>query len=211
MNILVVTAHYDDLELGCGGTVAKLQDEGHRVISLVMTHSGYEGPDKKIVRSKEAAMKEVRLASQILGYELVSFDEDTFDIPVSDSNIVKILDVIHKYEIDTIFTHWHGDTHPPHRRINTMVLHACRHIPQVLGFAVNWYIGKESFSPRFFVSIDDSQWQRKIKALQCYESEFERAGTSWVEYLNYQTLNYGTQLGVKRAEAFVVYKYLWRV
>jgi len=209
MNVLVVTAHHDDLELGCGGTIAKLFDEGHRVISLVMTHSGYQGRDEIRVRTREDAIKEAHLASQILGYELISFDEDTFDMPISDSNILKILDSIFKYKIDTVLTHWHGDTHPPHRRINTMVLHACRHVPRVLGFAVNWYIGEQPFLPNFFVSINDSQWERKIKALQCYKSEYKRAGQRWVEYLSHQTLTYGIQIGVQRSEGYIVYKYLW--
>lgn len=211
MNILVVTAHHDDLELGCGGTIAKFVDEGHQVVSLVMTHSAYEGYHGMVLRTKEAAIAEARLASKVLGYELISFDEDTFDIPINDSNIVRILDVIHKYSIDTVFTHWHSDTHPPHRKINSMVLHACRHVPRVLGIAVNWHIGEQSFSPRLFVPIDGSQWERKIKALQCYESEFQRAGASWVEYLDNQTKNYGLQCGVERAEGYVVYKYLWSV
>lgn len=209
MNILVVSAHHDDLELGCGGTIAKLIGGGNKTISLVMTHSGYQGPDKKIVRTKEEAIKEAHLASKVLGYELITFDEDTFDISVTDSNIVKILDVIQKFKIDTVFTHWHGDSHPPHRRINTMVLHACRQVPRVLGFAVNWYISELNFSPRFFVSLDNSHWERKIKALQCYDSEFKRAGKKWVEYLNNQTLNYGAQIGVERAEGFISYKFLW--
>ncbi|UCC44071.1 MAG: PIG-L family deacetylase [Candidatus Zixiibacteriota bacterium] len=209
MNVLVVTAHHDDLELGCGGTVARLLDEKHQVISLVMTHSGYRSADGKSVRTSDVAAVEAQSASRTLGYESVCHDEDTFDMPVSDSNICKILDAIQEYKIDTIFTHWHGDTHPPHRRTNTMVMQACRKVPRVLGFAVNWYTGEQSFSPRLFVSIDDSQWERKIKALQCYESEYQRAGARWVEYLNNQTLNYGTTIGVKRAEGFMAYKYLW--
>ncbi|MDH4156211.1 MAG: PIG-L family deacetylase [candidate division Zixibacteria bacterium] len=211
MNVLIVAAHHDDLELGCGGTVAKLLDGGHQVISLIMTHSGYRAPDGASVRTKDAAKKEAESAARSLGYKLICSDEDTFDVPVNDSNICKILDAIHKYKIDTLFTHWHGDTHPPHRRINTMALHACRQVPRVLGFAVNWYMGEQTFSPRLFVSIDDSQWERKIGALQCYESEFRRAGPKWVEYLNHQALNYGTAIGVKRAEGFTVYKHLWEV
>lgn len=211
MNVLVVTAHHDDLELGCGGTIAKLHNGENRLISLVLTNSEYRGLDETIIRTKEAARKEGALASQILGYELISFDEDTLDIPVRDSNIVKILDVITKYKIDTVFTHWHGDTHPAHSRVHTMVLQACRHIPRVLGFAVNWYIGEQVFAPNFFVAIESSHWDNKIQALQCYETEFRRAGPKWVEYINNQTLNYGTQIGVERAEGFVVYKYLWSV
>lgn len=209
MNVLVVTAHHDDLELGCGGTIAKLSDGRNRLVSLVLTNSEYRGPDDTLIRSKEDAQKEGALASQILGYELITFDEDALDIPVSDYNIVKILNTITKYNIDTVFTHWHGDTHPPHQRVHTMVLHACRRIPRVLGFAVNWYIGEQSFSPNVFVSLEDSHWERKIQALECYATEFKRAGRQMVEYMNNQTLNAGIQLGIKRAESFVAYKYLW--
>ncbi len=209
VNVLVVAAHHDDLELGCGGTVAKLLEGGHNVTSLVMTHSGYNAPDGACIRSQDVAREEAISASQRLGYELVCLDGDTFDIAVNDSNICKILDVIREKQIDTLFTHWHGDTHPPHQRVNTMALHASRQIPRVLGFAVNWYVGKESFSPRLFVSIDDTQWERKIKALQCYEGEFRRAGAKWVEYLDNQARNFGTSIGAERAEGFVVYKHLW--
>jgi LmbE family N-acetylglucosaminyl deacetylase len=209
MNVLVVAAHHDDLELGCGGTVARLLDEGHRVVSLVMTQSEYRGLDGSIVRSRETAAAEAQKAAQILGFELISGNEDAFDIPACDSNNVKIANVIRDYSIDMVFTHWHGDTHLPHKRVNSMVLHACRHVPRLLGFASNWYVGEEHFCPRFFVAIDNSQWQRKLKALGCYESEFQRAGEAWVEYLRNQSLNYGRQLGVKYAEGFIVYRYLW--
>jgi len=211
MNVLVVTAHHDDLELGCGGTVAKLQDAGKRIVSLVLTNSEYRGPDKTIIRTKETANKEAMLASRVLGYELISFDEDTFDMPVSDYNIVRILNILDKYDIDTVFTHWHGDTHPPHRRVHTMVVHACRHVPRVLGFAVNWYIGEQGFFPNLFVSLEEAHWQRKLAALQCYEGEFKRAGQKMVEYMSNQTANFGIQIGVARAEGFVSYKFLWKL
>ena len=211
MNVLVVTAHLDDLELGCGATIAKLHDRGNRIISLVLTNSEYRGVDQTIVRTKEAALEEGILASQMLGYELITCDEDALDISVNDRNIVKILDVIDKRNIDTVFTHWHGDTHPPHSRVHRMVLHACRHIPRVLGFAVNWYIGEQPFGPNFFVSIEESHWERKIGALRCYTTEFKRAGPKWTEYLNNHTLNSGIQMGVYRAESFVAYKYLWEL
>jgi len=161
VNVLVVSAHHDDLELGCGGTVAKLLDSGHKVVSLVMTHSGYNAPDGTSVRSKNIAKSEAVSASRTLGYELICFNEDTFDIPIKDSNICKILETIDKHQIDTLFTHWHGDTHPPHRRVNTMVLHASRQVPRVMGFAVNWYIGEQIFSPKLFVSIEETQWKTK--------------------------------------------------
>lgn len=209
MNILVVAAHHDDLELGCGATVAKLRDEGHEVISLVMTHSGYSAPNGKVIRAREAGVREAKNAASVLGIRNVSFDEDTFDVEVRDSNVCKILTLLEEHRIDMVFTHWHGDTHPPHRKISQMTLHACRNVPRVLGFAVNWYLGELPFNPNFFVHVSESQFSRKLEALACYESEHSRAGGKWVEYLDRQTLNYGAQLGVSRAEGFIAYKFLW--
>jgi LmbE family N-acetylglucosaminyl deacetylase len=209
MRVLVVSAHHDDLEIGCGATVAKLIDAGHSVTSVVMTHSGYQAPDNTLVRTKDAALREACRASEVLGYRLISFDDDTFDLAENDANVRKILDVMQQDAVDTIFTHWHGDTHPPHRRINRMVLHAARHIPRVLGFAANWYCGDRSFDPRLLVPINEAQWQRKIQALRCYEGEFQRTGEKWVNYLDHRSLELGIQVGSARAEAFVVYRYLW--
>ncbi|MHA1995610.1 MAG: PIG-L deacetylase family protein [Candidatus Hodarchaeales archaeon] len=209
MNILVVTAHHDDLELGCGGSVAKFIEEGNKVFSLVMTHSGYQAPDQTIVRAKETASEEAKAAAHVLGYELISFDEDTFDIQVKDSNIVKILKIIQEEKIDTVLSHWHNDTHPPHLKINQMVLHASRNVPRVLGFEVNWYIGKSTFSPNFFIPISEVQWEKKIEALRSYKTEYERIGSKWVDYFDRRTKNFGIQIGVSRAEGFHIYKFLW--
>ena len=211
MKVLVVAAHHDDLELGCGGTVAKLVDGGHNVFSLVMTGSGYSGSDNTVVRSDSDALDEGKRAAKILNYQLQYLDEDTFDITVCDKNIRHILDIIAEHNIDTIFTHWHGDTHPPHQRVGQMALHVSRRIPRVLGFAVNWYIGSAPFSPNHFVPIEESHWNRKMQALRCYESEFRRAGEKWVAYLDNQTSNYGIQIGAKCAEAFIAYKYVWDI
>ena len=211
MNVLVVCAHHDDLEVGCGGTVARLIDAGHAVTSLVMTHSGYQAPDGTPVRSKDAALREARRAADTLGYELVSHDEDTFDIVENDANVCKILTVIERRGIDTVLTHWHGDPHPPHQRVHRMALHASRHLPRAFGFAVNWYVSAVPFVPHLFVAISDAQWQRRLSALRCYEGEFQRTGERWVGYLDNQTRNYGTQIGVERAEAFTVYKHLWDI
>ncbi len=208
MNILVVVAHHDDLELGCGGTVAKLVDEGHQVVSLVMTHSAYGGMDGEVIRDRGEVFFDAWAAAGILGYTLISLEEDTFDIPADNENIIEILKAISKYKIDTVLTHWRGDTHLAHRRVNDMVLAASRNVPRVLGFASNWYVGERQFAPNFFVSINDSQMERRIRALKCYKSEFERAGQKWVDYFSRLSLNYGVLSGTKLAEGYVVYKYL---
>ncbi len=102
MKVLVVAAHHDDLELGCGGTVAKLVDGGHDVFSLVMTRSGYSGSDTTVVRSDSDALDEGKQAAKILNYQLQHLDEDTFDIAVCDKNIRHILGIVAEHNIDTL-------------------------------------------------------------------------------------------------------------
>jgi hypothetical protein len=69
-------------------------------------------------------------------------------------------------------------------------------------------IGTSAFWPTTFVQVDERHWDRKVRALSCYESEFSRVGAAWVDFQDRQTRNYGTQLGVGRAEGFVTIKNL---
>ena len=211
MNVLVVSAHHDDLELGCGGTVAQLLDAGHRVASLVMTHSGYRDPQGSEVRSRSVALEEAQRASAVLGYQLTPLAEDTLDIAESDRNVCQILSLLKQHDVDTVFTHWHGDPHPPHQRVHRMVVHAARHVPRVLGFAANWYLGDESFAPRLFVPVSPAHWQRKLAALRCYESELRRTGDKWVGYVEHVSAAYGAAVGAEHAEGFMIYKYVWDI
>lgn len=207
-NILVVSAHHDDLEVACGGAVARFVAEGHTVTSLVMTHSGYQDQHGREVRRRADALAEGRAAAAVLGYDLISLDEDTFDIPVADRSTARIIDIVQTRKIDTVFTHWAGDTHPAHARVHTMALQACRRVPRLFVFAANWYIGDLPFHPTTFVSLEEDHWQKKLEALACYKSEYARAGQVWVEYLDHGTRNYGVQLGVERAEGFGTLKNL---
>ncbi len=208
MNFLVIAAHHDDIELGCGATVAKLVEAGHEVTGLIMTHSGFVGPDGQILRNRETVRREAEAASSKLGYQLVCCDEDTTDVPVNDANICRILSLIRARGIQTILTHWHGDTHPPHQNVHRLAVHASRTVPRLLGFAVNWHIGSEVFAPNYFVPIEEHHFRHKMEAFCCFESEHKRSGVAYAKYHESQTLIYGLQAGVGRAEGFIAYKYL---
>ena len=67
MNILAIGAHFDDVELGCAGTLARHIAEGDNVYIYVVTLSGYSNQNKKIVRSNQVAKKEGLKAMKILG------------------------------------------------------------------------------------------------------------------------------------------------
>ena len=67
MNVLAIGAHYDDIELGAGGSIARHIDEGDNVYMVVVTHSGYTSCDGTVIRSKETASTEGLSAAAALG------------------------------------------------------------------------------------------------------------------------------------------------
>lgn len=208
-SVLVVAAHHDDVELGCGGTISRLLREGHEVAALVMTHSGYSSPTGELVRGREDAAAEAMRAAELLGHELVTLDEDTLDIPVSDASTARIVRLAAERDVDVLLTHWHGDIDPPHQNVNRMVLRAARRVGTVLGFQVNWQPGVEPFAPHVYVSIEEEDWERKLAAYRLYESEARRHGEAYADFHDRLTRQYGAQSGVPRAEGFTAYKLRW--
>ena len=57
MKILAIGAHADDVELGAAGTIAKHAKAGDQVTILLVTHSGYENFDGKIIRDRQVATR----------------------------------------------------------------------------------------------------------------------------------------------------------
>ena len=56
MNILAIGAHFDDVELGCGGTLARHVQQGDHVFVFVATISGFSNQDQEEVRSSQMAL-----------------------------------------------------------------------------------------------------------------------------------------------------------
>ena len=58
MKILAVGAHLDDIEIACGGTLAKAIAAGHQVKTLIMSKSGYTNIKGNVQRSDDTAVEE---------------------------------------------------------------------------------------------------------------------------------------------------------
>jgi LmbE family N-acetylglucosaminyl deacetylase len=73
--VMVVTAHPDDSEFGCGGTVAKLAREGKRVTYCVVTNGNKGSSDRTMTPERLARIREEeqRNAARVLGVETVEF------------------------------------------------------------------------------------------------------------------------------------------
>jgi LmbE family N-acetylglucosaminyl deacetylase len=208
MNVLAIGAHFDDLELGCGGTLAKRARAGDKVYAYVATVSGFANQYNVTVRSNETARKEAEAAMKILGVtELICGAFKTLEIEFVDSVNVEILRLIEEKKIDLVLSHWPGDIHHDHQAIAKASIHACRHVPRQLLYRSNWYHSTADFRGNFYVDITDA-WELKKKSIEAHASELERTGRKWLSFFQKEAENAGQRIGVRYAEVFEVLKWI---
>ena len=208
MNVLAIGAHFDDIELGCGGALARHKRRGDNVYAYVATRSGYRNPDKKLVRSDDEAEAEGREAMRRLGVdELYCGAFETLRVEFVDELNVEILRIVEQRRIELAYMHWVGDIHHDHQAVARASMHSCRHVPRVLMYRSNWYQSAETFRGGFYVDISET-WDAKEESVKAHASELERNHHRWLQFFRNEVENAGQRIGVKLAEVFEVLKWL---
>jgi|TARA_R110002020_G_scaffold114402_2_gene263090 LmbE family N-acetylglucosaminyl deacetylase len=208
MNILAIGAHYDDIELGVGGTIAKHIDNGDNVIFVVVTESDYTDHSGLLRRSKSQAEKEGIEAAAKLGVDtLINLGRTTKKVQYGVELIEDLNAIIDEHKIDTIYTHWNSDVHQDHHAIAKATFNAGRHVPRILMYRSNWYHTTEPFRDNFHTDISPYV-SLKAKSLRAHTTEYERRGEEWIDFVIHQNRNCGIRVGVRHAEAFEIVKWL---
>ena len=216
VDILAITAHPDDVEMGCGGTVIKLVNMGYSVgiVDLTRGEIGTRG-------SSEIRAKEAENAASILG---VSFRNilDLGDgiLMNNEPNRNVVVESIRKSRPKLVFTsHWFDD-HPDHVQCSQLVKDAVflagvqNYLPEVSYHRTQglvYIMGRGEFQPTFLVDISD-EFDRKMDAIKAFESQFYKkesdepeTALSEPDFLKiFETRGrfYGRMIGCKYAEPF---------
>lgn len=207
MNILAIGAHLDDIEIACGGTLAKAISNGHRVMALVMSQSGYTNREGIVQRSNENAIREGREALRTLGVT----DVEIRDFPTKDiafcSHVVESIEAcIIEFQPDIIFTHHPFDTHQAHEGVSKSTIAAARRHNNVVFYEPITPSGRSyvAFRPQLYVEIDDFV-DVKIDSLRKHATEYDKfGGEDWVKGVYARCGYRGYEIGAEFAEAFEV-------
>lgn len=207
MNILAVGAHYDDVELGCSGTLIKHVGKGDKVTILVVTDSSYKNPDGDLIRGADVALQEGKAAANIIGAELICLKYETFMVPFDETLTKTITHYIEELQIDSIYGHWTYDLHRDHQYAGKSTVMAGRHVPRFLMYRSNFYDTEQQFRGNFYSDISDVM-DKKVEVIKAHKSELERVRCQWLDFFCKLHKNDGQKIGVKYAECFEIVRYL---
>ncbi|HEY8995234.1 MAG TPA: PIG-L family deacetylase [Lacunisphaera sp.] len=218
-NVLVIAAHPDDEVLGCGGTIARLTEEGAHVSVLILANGLTSRPD--FDPAQTAAVLRVhhdraRRAGALLGAKEVR----VAGFPDQKMDTVPLLEItqtiereISRLQPDTVFTQHGGDLNQDHVITFRATLTATRPVASCpvrsvyayeVGSSTEWSFQQfePRFAPQFFFDIG-GRLDAKIAALQIYESEtrpFPHPRSP--EAIRANALRWGSVAGLPAAEAF---------
>jgi len=204
MKILAIGAHLDDIELACGGTLARAIKKGHVVKMLVMSDSSYNNFDGKILRTKEEAYSEGKLAAKKIGVndlEILNFP--TKDVPYDSSSVEAIDEVISNFKPDFIITHWIYDTHQAHKNTGLATITAARYQNNILMYEPFPPSGRSyaPFRPQVYIDISDTI-NDKVLSMKEHRSQYKKYGENWVEAIQGRARMRGFESDCKYAEVF---------
>jgi N-acetylglucosamine malate deacetylase 1 len=227
LDILTFGAHPDDVELGCGGTIAKEVALGKKVGIIDLTRGELGTRGSAEIRDQEAAA-----AASILGIsarENLAFRDGFF---VNDEkHQIEIIKMIRKYKPEIVLCNSIDDRHIDHGKGSKLVSDACflsglRRIETQLNGVeqeawrpklVYHYIQWKNIEPDFVVDIS-GYMDKKIDAVMAYSSQFYDpnskepispiASKNFLDSITYRAQDLGRLIFKDYAEGFTVERYV---
>ena len=197
-SILALGAHPDDLELGCGATLAKLVQAGADVRAVVFSH-GRVGASPIFDRAAET-----RAALTLLGVQDIhvhSFPDARLHEHLND--LIDAIEVhFRECAPQRVYTMFKEDRHQDHRAIHQASVVACRRATEILAYETP--SSYPNFVPTVFEIVGEYM-ELKVEALKFHESQGDRLYMS-EDMIRSAAHFRGVQVEVGRAEGFIPYK-----
>lgn len=180
LDVLAIGSHPDDVELGCGGTLALLARQGRKVGILHLTRG-----ERGTRGTPELRQQEAERAAEALGAaELGFLDCGDGSFRAGEAEEDALIEVLRRWRPELVLGPTPRDRHPDHQRAHELVAAACFYAglanrgaggPPHRPAAVFSYMQHDPFDPAFIVDVS-SVWDRKLESLAAYRSQLHQPG-----------------------------------
>jgi N-acetylglucosamine malate deacetylase 1 len=219
VDLLAIAAHRDDVELTCGGTLARAVRAGHRVGILDLTQGEMGTRGDAATRAAEAER-----AAQTLGVALrLNAKMPDAHLTNDEASRNNVVEMIRRTRPRVVILPYSVGRHPDHRIAAELGRDACylaglakyapgkggeAHRPYKLLYALAYR--EDPVKPTFVVDISDV-FEVKMEAIRCYASQFTGAkaageihptGQDLYELIRVQSAHYGSLIRRRYGEPF---------
>ncbi len=228
VDILAFGAHPDDVELGCGGTLAKMVFLNKKVgiIDLTQGELGTRGSAEIRKKESEEAAKILKVAFR----ENLNFKDGFFKN--DEEHQLKVLSKIRQYQPDIVLCNAPQDRHIDHPKGSKLILDSCflSGLKKITSYNneiaqeawrpnyIFHYIQWQELKPDFIVNLEQEFLDTKVKSVLAYKSQFYDETSSenntpissknFLESVSYRAKNLGRLIGKDSAEGFITSNYL---
>lgn len=200
---LIIGAHPDDPETGCGGTILQLKKNGYDVIAVYMTKGERGIQGKNLDEAAEIRVQEAINACKILEIKPIFMSQIDGNTEINKERYLEMRNLIKSENPDIVFTHWPIDSHPDHRVCSLLVYDAWRRLDysfELYYFEVMSGTQTQLFQATDYVDISNVAEQKRI-ACYCHKSqEIQPLYEKWHDAMeNFR----GLEFRCEKAEAFI--------
>jgi bacillithiol biosynthesis deacetylase BshB1 len=215
LSIVVVGPHPDDQELGMGGTIARLAQQGHAV-HLIDVTNGEPTPNGSV----ETRARESAAAAAVLGVKRTLLGLKNREVVHDVPSRHKLAALYRVHRPNVVFVPYPVDAHPDHVAV-TRIAEDARFDAKLTKSAIPgepWHPKRiiyyycthlrSNFVPTFCVDITE-QLDLKMRAIAAYQSQFSHPGSAGVPEMVRTTAGYfGGRIGTAYAEPFFTHEVL---
>ena len=207
--ILVLSPHTDDAELGCGGSLSKFLSQGHEILWVCFSTAEESLPQDFPPNALKKEFEEVlsylgldKKNSLIMDYKVRKLSE------VRQEVLENLVNIRKSFIPDIVIGPSLNDFHQDHGVVAQEMIRAFKTSCSILCYELPW--NHVEFKTQFFVKLNESQIESKLKMLECYKTQL-------VAKRNYFTKDFikglarvrGAQINHDFAEAFEVVR--WQI
>jgi bacillithiol biosynthesis deacetylase BshB1 len=223
VDLLVLAAHPDDAELGCGGTVAKHVAMGWKVAVVDFTRGELGTRGSVPERDREAVA-----AAKILGLtERINLDLRDGFFQNTEADQRKVIEAIRYFQPDIVLANAITDRHPDHGKGAQLAFDSC-FLAGLEKIRTHWhgyeqkawrpkavyhFMQSQPIKPDFIVDVSD-HWDTKMKAIRAFSTQFFQPNSrepvtfistpEFLKMLESRAVDFGHAIGVRYGEGFTV-------
>jgi LmbE family N-acetylglucosaminyl deacetylase len=205
MNILVLSPHTDDAELGCGATISRLLREGNRVYVAVFSTCEESLPKGFLPGTLKTECIDSLTSLGVSEDDIFFYDYQVRVFNYSRQNILDDLVLLkNKLSPSTVFIPSVDDYHQDHKTIADEAVRCFKNNCSILSYELIW--NNTGFRNQIYYDVSEEDVANKISALSRYETQKHRIyfQNNFIEAL--ATVR-GAQNGIRYAEVFEVIRY----